>query len=101
MIPPVDTDLGATGEQIQSGWTIVWNRINPWSKPTRAPGIVSVLQRAGALGSIYNRQRMISGKVADLYIRPPVEQFKILDFSVADQAAESVAELAAWVKHEH
>ncbi len=43
VVPPVDADLGATGEQIQSRWTIVWNRINPWSKPTRTPGIVSVL----------------------------------------------------------
>ena len=105
VVPPVDADFGATGKQSPSGWTIAWNRINPWSKPTRTPGIVSVLQRAGALGSIYNRQRMINGRIADLYIRPPVEQFKILHFSVADQAAEigyahSVAELAAWAKHE-
>ena len=69
------------------------------------PGIVSVLQRAGTLGSIYNRQRMISEDIADLYIRPPVEQLKILDTSVADEAdrlgyAHGVTELAAWARHE-
>ena len=65
-----------------------------------------LLHPAGtALGSIYNRQRMINEKIADLYIRPPVEQFKILDFSVADRAVEigyahGVKEIAAWSRHE-
>lgn len=78
--------------------------MSPFGKPIRMPGIVSVLQRAGALGSIYNRQQMIREQIADLYIRPPVEQFKILDFSVADEAIEigyacAAAEIAAWRNH--
>ena len=102
--PLLDADLGATEAESPSGWAIAWNRINPLSEPTRMPGIVSVLQRAGTLGSIYNRQRLISENMADLYFRPPVEQFKILDFSVADEAAQigyahSVTELADWAQH--
>lgn len=105
VVPPLDADLGAVGEPSSSGWRIAWNRINPWGPAIRMPGIVSVLQRAGTLGSIYNRQRMISEDIADLYIRPPVEQLKILDTSVADEAdrlgyAHGVTELAAWARHE-
>ena len=105
VVPSVDADLGASDAHSPSGWAIAWNRINPFGKPMQMPGIVSVLQRAGALGSIYNRQRMINQKIADLYIRPPVERFKILDFSVADQAVEigyahGVKEIAAWSRHE-
>ena len=101
VVPSVDAALAASDAHSPSGWSIAWNRINPFGKPMQMPGIVSVLQRAGALGSIYNRQRMINQKIADLYIRPPVEQFKILDFGVADQAVEigyahGVKEIAAW-----
>ena len=106
VVPPVDSELGASEVHSPSGWRIAWNRFNPLAKPIRMPGIVSVLQRAGTLGSIYNRQQLIQAGIADLYIRPPVEHFKILDFSAADEAVEigyshSVAEIAAWTRQEH
>ena len=105
VVPSLDADLGAAEEPSSSGWTMAWKRINPLGEPVRMPGIVSVLQRAGTLGSIYNRQRLINEEIADLYLRPPVEQFKILDSSVADEAtrigyAHGVTELAAWATHE-
>ena len=67
------------------------------------PGIVSILQRAGQLPSLQNRRQRIDAEVTDLYLRPPVGQFKILDFSVAETAADigyahGVAEIGAWMK---
>ena len=88
VVPPVELDLRATGLDSPSGWRIAWSRLNPVARPVRMPGIVSILQRAGALGSISGRQKLLEDNVADLYLRPPVEEFRILDFSMADQAAE-------------
>lgn len=101
VVPPVDLDIRATGLESPSGWRIAWSRINPLAKAIEVPGIVSILQRAGALGSIFNRQKLIEDDIADLYLRPPVGQFHILDFSVADQAVEigyayGAAEIASW-----
>ena len=101
VVPPVDLGLRATGLESPSGWRIAWSRLNPLAKPIQMPGIVSILQRAGALGSISSRQKLLEGNIADLYLRPPVEEFRILDFSVADQAAEigyayGTAAIASW-----
>ena len=56
------------------------------------PGIVSILQRAGQLPSLHTRRLRLSAELADLYVRPPVEQFKILDFR---------AETAVDIGYEH
>ncbi len=101
VVPPVELGLRASGLESPSGWGIAWSRLNPFAKPVQMPGIVSILQRAGALGSISSRQKLLEGNIADLYLRPPVEEFRILDFSVADQAAEigyayGKAAIASW-----
>lgn len=101
VVPPVELDLRATGLESPSGWQIAWSRFNPLAKPVRMPGIVSILQRAGTLGSISSRQKLLEDNVADLYLRPPVEGFRVLDFRMADQAAEigyayGKAAIASW-----
>ena len=55
--PPVDLDIRATGLESPSGWRIAWSRINPLTKRIEMPGIVSILQRASTLGSIFHRQK--------------------------------------------
>ena len=103
VVPPVDLGIRATGLESPSGWRIAWSRLNPLTKAIEMPSIVSILQRAGALGSIFNHQKLIEDDIADLYLRPPVEQFQILDFSVADQAVDigyacGTAAIASWRK---
>ena len=88
VVPPIDLDIRARELERTSGWRIAWNRTNPLSKARQVPNIVSILQRASSLGSIAIRKRLIEDDTADLHLRPPVEQFKILDFSVADKAVE-------------
>ena len=44
---------------------------------------------------------MIEDGLVDLYLRPPLEEFKVLDFSVCDQMREigyayGVTEIRAW-----
>ena len=40
------------------------------------------------MGSVFGRQRLIDEQIADLYLRPPVEQFEILDFSTVNETAK-------------
>lgn len=105
VVPPVDLDVHATELENPSGWRLAWSRINPWAKPIRIPDIVSIINRAGVLGSIHQRQRLIEGDLADLYLTPPLGEFRILDFSVADEALEigyayGAAEIDAWMKRD-
>ena len=105
VVPPVDLDVHATELENPSGWRLAWSRINPLAKPIEFPDILSIINRAGVLGSIHQRQRMIESDLVDLYLRPPLDDFKILDFSVADKAFEigyayGVTEIGAWMKRE-
>lgn len=105
VVPPVDLDVHAADLENPSGWRVAWNRLNPFIKSSEIPDIISIINRAGVLGSVHQRQRMIEDGLADLYLRPPLGEFKILDFSVADQALEigyayGVREIGAWAKHQ-
>ena len=105
VVPPVDFDFRAPNLESPSGWQIAWNRINPFTNRLSMPGIISIIHRAGALGSISNRQQLIDEDIADLYLRPPVGQFDILDVTVADEAMEigytySLPRLRSWTEQE-
>ena len=100
-MPPVDLDVHATDLENPSGWRLAWSRISPFAKAIQFPDIVSIINRAGVLGSVRQRQQLIDGELVDLYLRPPLGDFRILDFSVADEAFEigytyAVTEIAAW-----
>ena len=104
VVPPVDLDVHASDLENPSGWKLAWNQLNPFVKSLEIPDIISIINRAGVLGSIRQRQRMIEDGLADLYLRPPLGEFRILDFSVADKAFEigyayGVREIGAWAKH--
>ena len=88
--PPVDLEIHAAELENPSGWRVAWSWINPFTKPLRIPNIVSILNRSCTLGSFRYRRRMIADGLVDLHLRPPLEQFRTLDFSVGDQALESV-----------
>ena len=106
VVPPVDLNINAPQLHSPSGWRLALNRINPFAKPTGIPGIVSILQRAGQLPSLHTRRLRLAREVADLYLRPPVEQVKILDFSVAEAAVAIGYDYGAgvigdWVRQRH
>ena len=52
VVPPVDLDVHATELENPSGWRLAWSRISPFAKPIEIPDIVSIINRAGVLGSI-------------------------------------------------
>jgi predicted acylesterase/phospholipase RssA len=88
VVPPHDLRVEVTELQSPSGWWLLWNRLNPFSRRVELPNIVSIIHRAAELGSVYGRQRLIDQQLADLYLQPPVDEIDIADFSSVDKAAK-------------
>lgn len=102
VVPPHDLEVDVmNGVQSPSGWWLLWNRLNPFAEKVDLPNIFSILQRAGELGSVYGRQRLIDADIADLYIQPSVGHIHIANFRQVDESAqigfdECRTELAGW-----
>ena len=102
VVPPRDLKVDVTEVQSPSGWWLMWNKINPFVKrKVDLPNIVSIMQRAAELGSVYGRQKLIDSQLADIYLRPPVQDINIADFArVGDSARIGYEfcrdELAKW-----
>lgn len=69
-----------------SGWHVLWQTINPFSGK-KPPTIFNVLMRIIALSG--GTRRATAAQLADLYLHPPLEQFKINDFKRGPEMAEA------------
>ncbi len=101
VVPPHDLKVCIPEVQSPSGWWLLWKKLNPFAKTVHLPNIVSILHRAGELGSVYGRQKLIDQKIADLYIQPPVDHIDIADFDGVAEARQigqdhCNAELGVW-----
>ena len=100
--PPRDLEVNAMdGVHSPSGWWLLWNKLNPFARKADLPNIFSILHRAGELGSVYGRQRLIDADIADLYIQPSVGHTHIADFKQVDRSSqigfdECGADLSVW-----
>jgi len=88
--------------QSPSGWWLLWRKLNPLVKTVALPNIVAILHRAGELGSVYGRQKLIDQRIADRYIQPPVEHLAITDFDAVAEARQigydyCKTELESWL----
>ena len=88
VVPPHDLKVQFPDVQSPSGWWLLWRKFNPFTTAISLPNIISILHRAGELGSVYGRQRLIEQKIADRYIQPPVEHIKIADFGGVAEARQ-------------
>lgn len=104
VIPPHDLKVDVQNSvQSPSGWSLLWNKLNPFAKKIDLPNIFCIMQRAGELGSVYGRQRLIDAGYADLYMRPGVEHIQMADFKAVDTSSqigydECGKQLADWWK---
>lgn len=101
VVPPHDLQVEVPEVQSPSGWWLLWRKLNPFMKTIDLPNIVSILHRAGELGSVYGRQKLIDQKIADLYLQPPVDHLNIADFAAVGESRQigyehCKAELAEW-----
>ena len=82
-----------------SGWKVLFDRLRGGIESEPTPTIISVLMRAMELDTESYRQRMQS--LSDLYLMPPVQQYRFNDFKRGRQIAEeayrySHPELERW-----
>jgi predicted acylesterase/phospholipase RssA len=69
-----------------SGWQALAAKLNPLRRDNSAPLIFESLIRVLALNDVH--QAKTKRGFADVYIRPPVEQYNILDFGAYQQIAD-------------
>ncbi len=83
-----------------SGWRQLLRKFNPFTKPYRSPALSTTILSISAIGAV---GRIPSQKaLADLYIRPPVYKFKMMDYDSREQIMEAgyqagKSEIAEWM----
>ena len=87
VVPPHDLKVDVTEVQSPSGWWLLWKKLTRFGPRVELPNIVSIMQRAAELGSVYGRQKLIESRLADIYLQPPVDEIFVADFSKVDTAA--------------
>lgn len=88
VMPEIDLVTGSDMPMHLSGWQAAWNLVNPRTRARGMPNILSILIRSATLASHSMLRAERAADLAELYLRPQVEQWNLLDF----KAAESIAE---------
>ncbi len=82
-----------------SGWKVLRNRLNPFAETIPVPGILSLLSRVREVSSVAALKRTKSQ--ADLYLKLPLEEWKLLEFEAMNAIAArgydlTIEPLRAW-----
>jgi CRP-like cAMP-binding protein/predicted acylesterase/phospholipase RssA len=81
-----EKDLSVDYDQFPSPWKLLWDRVFGSQKSHNVPNILDLLMRTTMVGSIHKTNAV---KIeADLYLQPPVDRFKLLDFKALDKIVE-------------
>jgi len=81
-----EKDLSVDYDQFPSPWKVLWDRVFRSQKSLNVPNILDLLMRTTMVASIHQTNAV---KIeADLYLQPPVDRFKLLDFKALDEIAE-------------
>lgn len=99
--PPVDLAVTAPYGETLSGWQAMWEQLTPRPVQGGMPNIMALLYRAGEVGSVHAMKTQLGAQAADLYLRPPVEQFGLFDAGAIEKIAEigyrfAQTQLAHW-----
>ena len=84
-----------------SGWRLLSNKLNPWSRNIPAPNIAGIILRSMLVGASVARERMLEDRLADLYLNIHVRGISMLQFDAARKVAslgfeESLGRLKSW-----
>jgi predicted acylesterase/phospholipase RssA len=77
-----ERDLSPSDDRMPSAAEIVFSRLLPHRKPVHAPTIAQVIARTTTISSV--RRREEAHRLAMLLLRPPVDQFGLLEFASFD-----------------
>ncbi|TMW64222.1 hypothetical protein Poli38472_012844 [Pythium oligandrum] len=67
-----------------SGWWLLWNKLNPFSKTVIVPSMGDVSAALAYVSSEQHKERM-KAECIDLYLRPPVNDYGTLQFDKKDE----------------
>ena len=70
-----------------SAWKILWSRINPFARAIDVPNIMAIMMRTMMIGSMHNTR--VVAKNADLYIRPPVEEYGLFEWKSMNRIVDA------------
>lgn len=82
----VEEGVGMGAGGFPSPWTIFWSRVLPFRTKIAVPGMLDILMRTTELSSA-NRTADVKRRV-DLYLRPPIDDFGMLDFARMDEIVD-------------
>ena len=87
-----------------SGWRQLFRKFNPVTKPYRSPAFSSTILAISAIGAVGRLPAQRSH--ADLYIRPPVHKFRMMDYDSREDIMQAgytagKTEIAAWLKQKN
>ena len=71
-----------------SGWSLLWKKLNPFAKTPDSPNILTIITRASEIAAVHMNKTIMANQAIDLHIRPPVEQFGLLDLDAFDEIVE-------------
>ncbi|KAK0417626.1 hypothetical protein QR680_013118 [Steinernema hermaphroditum] len=77
-----ETNLYNYGDTLSGMW-VLWKRLNPWAEPVRILGMEEIQSRL-AFVSCVRQLEMVKKAPYCHYLRPPIENFKTLDFAKFD-----------------
>jgi NTE family protein/lysophospholipid hydrolase len=97
-----ERDLTVDFSQFPSPWKVLWDRLVAASRARNVPNILDMLLRTTMVGSIHQTNAV--KQAADLYLQPPLNQFKLFDFRAIDAIAQAgytyaKSQLAGWQPH--
>jgi len=82
-----DKELFTEFDDWPSPWKVLSQRILPFKKAIKVPNLFSIWVRTVVVNSISKANEVKQD--ADLYLRPPIEDYGLLDFRAMDEIAET------------
>ncbi|MGB5890507.1 MAG: hypothetical protein WBH75_11130, partial [Thermoanaerobaculia bacterium] len=101
VVPPKGPRAKSEFELAVSGWGLALERLLPWRKATRIPGISSTILQSMVVGGSQLRKRVLDDGLADLYLNIHVRGVGLLEFEKVEEVArigyeESIGTLRQW-----
>ncbi|CAH1994198.1 unnamed protein product [Acanthoscelides obtectus] len=81
-----DQDLTNYGDDL-SGWWLLWKRWNPFASPVKVPNLPDIQSRLAYVSCVRQLEEVKNSDYCE-YIRPPIDQYKTLQFGAFDEIRE-------------
>jgi predicted acylesterase/phospholipase RssA len=80
LAPKVDPLTAAPFEPGLSGWSVLRNRLNPFTTPRSLPNVADILSRSTGLSQVRQGRATRASEGIDLLLHPPIAALGALDY---------------------